>query len=465
MVMQQVPSASKSVAVLPFQNETGDPGNEYLADGMSDGVIARISNYPGIRVVPRASSFKYKSVSADARAAGSELGVDSVLAGRLLRFEEGYKVELEMISVSDGRRLFAMDLADKADRVFALQDAISDKIIDALQLTNSGPTPTAKTHTVNNEAFQCYLKGEYDRQKGTPAAALESIEMYKKAIQIDPEYALAHLGLALAYRSAPAYGILPPQEAYPQVKLNAYRALELDPSQSNAYVALAAVKSTFDWDFAGAEQEYKRALQLSPNSVEAHFGYGNFLVAMGRTEEALTEFRNALQADPLSLNVMINIGWALYVAGRHDEAEAQVRMVIERDATFARAYLTLGEILEEKGRYDEAIQALQNIRQLSQDPIADMALGHVFAVSGRRAEAQRMASDLEEKARAKQVSAFLPGVVYAGMNEKDRAFYWLERAYQERSNWLLLVRVGRRLNNLHGDPRFDDLVNRIGFPK
>ena len=465
VLQQQVPDVFKSVAVLPFANETGDVGNEYIAEGISDGLITRISSYPGVRVVPRSSSFRYRSMHTDARGAGSELGVQSVLLGRLQQSENGYKVELEMISVSDGRRLLSMSFAEKADRIFALQDTISAKVIDALQLTSTGPTPNSKTHTVNNEAFQYYLKGEYNRQKGTPAAASESIEMYKQAIELDPEYALAYLGLALAYRSAPAYGTMSPQEAFPRVKDNAYRALELDPSMSNAYVALAAVKATYDWDFTGAEEEYKRAIQLSPNSGEAHFGYGNFLVAMGRTEEALAEFRSALQSDPLSLNVLINIGWALYIAGRYEEAEAQVRMVIERDPTFARAYLTLGEVLEEQGRYDEAIQALQNIRQLSQDPIADMALGHVFALAGRKAEAQNMATELEEKARSKQVSSFLPSVVYAGMNEKDKAFYWLERAYQERSNWLTLIRIGRRMKNLHGDPRFDDLVNRIGFPK
>jgi tetratricopeptide (TPR) repeat protein len=255
-----------------------------------------------------------------------------------------------------------------------------------------------------------------------------------------------------------------PQEAYPLVKEEALKALDLDPSLITAYVALASAKATYDWDFAGAEQEYKKALQLAPNSSETHYSYGNLLVAMGRTDEALAEFRNALQSDPLSLNVLTNIAWALYISGRYSEAEAQIRMVIERDPTYARAYLTLGEIHEEQGRFDEAIRSMNNFRELSQDPLADMAIGHVYAVAGRKAEAVKIAGELEEKVRARQVSPFLPGVVYAGLNEKDKAFYWLERAYQERSNWLTLIKVGKRLKNLHGDPRFDDLVKRIGFP-
>ena len=171
-----------------------------------------------------------------------------------------------------------------------------------------------------------------------------------------------------------------------------------------------------------------------------------------------------MQIDPLSLNVLTNIGWALYIAGRNDEALIQVRQVIDRDPTFARAYLNLGEILLEQGKAEEAIRAYKNIKELSQDPLADMALGHAYAVAGQRAEAEKIVADLEERVRRKEVSSFLPAVVYAGLNDKDKAFYWLERAYQERSNWLTLIKVGRRLKSLRGDPRFEDLIKRVGFP-
>jgi eukaryotic-like serine/threonine-protein kinase len=463
VVERKAPVPVQSVAILPFENATGDLANDYIAEGMSDALIARMSNFPDIRVVPRTSAYSYKQKQSEPRVVGSELGVEGVLTGRLRKHEDGFMVHVEMVGVTDGRTILAMSFSEKADRIFALQDTMSARVIEALKLTAAGPTPNSKTVTLNNDAFQFYLKGEYNRQKGTPAAAIESIEFYKRAIGLDPEYALAYQGLSLAYRAAPAYGAMTPQEAYPKVKDAAHRALELDPSLSTAYVALAAVKATYDWDFSGAEQEYKQAIQLSPNSPEAHYGYGNFLVAMGRTDEALAEFRNALQSDPLSLNILTNIGWAHYIAGRYNEAEKQVRMVIERDPTFPRAYLTLGEILEEQGRYDEAINSIQNMRQLSQDPLADMALGHVYALAGRRAEALKMAAELEEKVRDKKVSPFLPAVIYAGLNEKDKAFYWFERAYQERSNWFLLIKVGRRLKNLHGDPRFDDLLKRVGF--
>jgi len=241
------------------------------------------------------------------------------------------------------------------------------------------------------------------------------------------------------------------------------KALAIDPTLGSAHVPLASIKFVWDWDFAGAEIEYKEAIRLSPNNAEAHYSYGNALVALGRADDALTELRIAQQLDPLSNTIASNTAWALYIAGRLDEAEAQIRQVLARDPNFARAHLVLGEIYLERGKYDLAIASFQNSRQLAGDPLTDMAIGHAYGVAGRSAEAKKVAAELEAKVMKKEVSAFLPAVVYAGLNEKDKSFYWLERAYQERSNWLTLLKVGRRMKNLHGDPRFDDLLKRVGF--
>jgi tetratricopeptide (TPR) repeat protein len=262
---------------------------------------------------------------------------------------------------------------------------------------------------------------------------------------------------------APAFGTHSPQEAYPAAKSAAMKALAIDPTLGSAHVPLASIKFVWDWDFAGAETEYKEAIRLSPNNAEAHYSYGNALVALGRADEALNELRIAQQLDPLSLTIASNTGWALYIAGRLDEAEAQIRQVLARDPNYARAHLVLGEIYLERGKYDQSIAAFQRSKQLAGDPLTDMAIGHVFGVAGRTAEARKIAAELEAKVLKKEVSAFLPAVVYAGLDEKDKAFYWLERAYQERSNWLTLTTVGSRLKSLHGDPRFDDLLKRIGF--
>jgi len=463
MVLRQVPSPTRSIAVLPFENATGDPANDYISDGMSESLISRIASSTNIRTVPRSATFAYRDKELDARTVGSELGVDSVVTGTLQKQADDYVLKLDMTGVADGKSLLSISLVEKPDRIFALQDAMYARITNVVDLQIASAGVATKSYTENNEAFQLYLKGEYSRQKGTPAGTAESIDYYKQAIGLDPNYPLAYQGLSLAYRSSPAYGAMTPQEAFPMAKEAAQKALSLDPSLATAYGSLASIKATYDWDFPGAEQEYKHAIQLSPNNAELHYSYGNFLVAMGRTDEALVELRNAVQIDPSSMNIQTNIGWALYIAGRMDEASAQLRQVIQRDPTFARAHLNLGEILEEQGRHEEAIEEIQKARTLSRDPLADMALGHAYASAGKRSEAIKVAADLEEKVRQKQVSPFLPAVVYAGLKDNDKAFYWLERAYQERSNWLALLKVGRRLKGLSGDPRFDDLLKRIGF--
>ncbi len=454
----------RSVAVLPFENATGDPSNDYISDGLSENLIGRMSSLTDIRTISRSAAFSYRTKQMDPQSIGRELGVDAVLVGSLSSKGDEFTVNTDLIRVDDAKKLFSMFFVEKAGRIVALQDAMANRIIDTLGTQNRPKATTAsKGYTENNDAFQSYLKGEFHRQKATPADINASIEFYQNALMHDPNYALAYQGLSLAYRSAPAYGAMFPQEAYPKAKDAAQKALAIDPTLSTAYVSLASIKATYDWDYAGAEQEYKHAIEMGPNNAEAHYSYGNFLVAMGKSEAALSEYRIAQQIDPLSLSVPTNVGWAMYISGRNDEAIAEIRKVIERDPSFARGYMSLGEILEEQGKYDESIAAVQRARELSLDPLADMALGHIYASAGRKAEAQRIAVELEERVRRKEVSPFLPAVVYAGLNEKDKAFYWLERAYQERSNWLTLIKVGRRLKNLHGDPRFDDLLTRVGF--
>ncbi len=454
--------AKRSIAVLPFENATGDSEHDYISDGMSEILISRLANVSEVRTVSRSAALSYKTKRSDPLSIGRELGVGSILIGTLARERDEFVVSIRLISVPDGNELFTNTISENVDRTFALQDEIAARV---MQFVNDGASKdiSKKGFTDNNEAFQQYLKGEFHRQKGTPADIMSSIGLYETAIQFDPDYALAHQGLALALRSAPAYGSLTPEQAYPRAKDAALKAISLDPTLSAANVALASMKATYDWDYPGAEAQYKHSIQVGPNNAEARFSYGNFLVAMGRHDEALAEYRYAHQADPLSPNIATNIAWALYIGGRYDEALAAIREVIARDSSYGRAYMNLGEILQEQRKFDEAIAAFQRAREINKDPIADMALGHVYADAGKTREAREIAENLEERARRGEVSPFFPAVVFAGLNEKDRSFYWLERAYQERSNWLTLIKVGRRLKPLHNDPRFDDLLKRVGF--
>lgn len=463
-MMVRTGETDRSIAVLPFENETGDEANNYISDGLGDALTMQLSSYPQIRPVSRTSLAPIKKLDPDPQAIGRELGVQSVLIGKLTKREDGFSLNLQHINVSDGKVIFSMFFIETPDKMLSLQGEMNKLAIEKLQL-RSDPvkTDTPKSYTANNEAFSLYLKGEYSRQKATPVGINESINYYKEAIEIDANYALAYQGLALAYRMAPAFGTHAPQEAYPLAKAAALKALSIDPTLGSAHVPLASIKFVWDWDFAGAQAEYKEAIRLSPNNAEAHYSYGNALAAAGRADESIKELKIAQQLDPLSLTIASNTAWALYIAGRFDEAEAQIREVLNRDPNYARAHLSLGEIYLERGKYDQAITEFLNAKQLAGDTLTDMALGHVYAVSGRTAEARKIAAELEAKVLKKEISAFLPAVVYAGLNDKDRSFYWLERAYQERSNWLTLLKVGRRMKNLHSDPRFDDLVKRIGL--
>jgi TolB-like protein/Tfp pilus assembly protein PilF len=458
------PAKKRSVAILPFKNETGNPEKDFLCDGLSENLINRLTYLSEIQVIPRSTSFKYRGNETTPQQAGTEMNVETILLGKLIKHGNEIEMTTELIEVKSGSRIWILGYrGGESDLVF-LQNKMADEVAEKFNVANPKQT-VGKGFTQNPQAFEFYLKGEFHRQKATPEDTRKALEFYQKALELDSNYALAFQGLALTYRLAPAYGTISPQEAYPKAKEAAMKALAVDPTLGSAYIPLASIKFVWDWDFAGAETEYKQAIQLAPNNAEAHYSYGNFLVAMGRNEEALNELRIAQQFEPSSMTIASNIGWTLYIAGRFDEAEIQIKQLIAREPNFARGYTVLGEIYQEQGKFDESIAAFQKSKQLSNDTLSEMALGHVYAAAGRKPEAQKIAADLEARVMKKEVSPFLPAVVYAGLNDNDKAFYWLERAFQERSNWLTLVKVGRRLKPLHDDPRFNDLLKRIGFDK
>jgi tetratricopeptide (TPR) repeat protein len=453
------------VAILPFKNETSNPENDFLCDGLSENLINRLSYLPEIKVMSRAAAFKYKGLETVPQQAGRELNVAAVLSGKLSKSDDKIAVYLELIDVSDGSQIWSAQYGGKESELVFLQNKMTGDVAAQLKAGKASEQKqiVARGYTENPEAFELYLKGEFERQKATSAGNRDSIAFYRRALELDANYALAYQGLALACRLAPAYRTLTPEEAYPQAKEAALKALAIDPSLGAAYLPLASIKFAYDWDFAGADNEYRQALRLAPNNPEAHASYATFLIAMGRTEEALNELNIARQFDPNSPNPPANIAWALFIAGRFDEAEAELKQVLKRDPNFARAYSNLGEIYTEKGKFGEALDALQKAKKISPDALTETVTAHLYAVSGRRAEALKMAADFESKAQKKELPAFLMAEVYAGLNEPEKAFYWLERAFEERSNWMVFTKISLRLKPLRGDPRFIDLLKRIGF--
>jgi len=464
---QQRSAAIDSIAVLPFANVNSDPDTEYLADGVSEHLIGQLSQLPSLRVMARATAFSYKGKEVDARRVGRELGVGAVLVGRVTKRDDVLLIQTELVKVEDGSRLWGGTYRRDFSDLMVVQHDIASEMLQSLRLRLSGAEEQqlAKRHTEDAEAYQLYLQGEYHRNRATPEDLRHAIDLFERAAARDPGYALAHVGLALSYRSLPAYGLMLPAEAYPRSKEAAERALSLDAGLAAAHIPLASIKFVYDWKFAEAEAEYREALRLNPKNAEAHVAYANFLTAMERFDEGMSEYVVARQLDPLSVNVADGIVWSLFVAGRYDEALARCRENLDRDPLHAQSYLHMGEIYTAQGKYDEAVAALQKAKQLSNQALVEVALGHVYAVSGRREEALAVARDFEARAAEGKASPFLPAVIYAGLGDKDTAFAWLEKSYAERSNWMALLKVGRRLAPLHDDPRFQSLLERVGFPK
>ena len=456
-----------SVAVLPFANVNSEPDTEYLSDGITEQLINQLAQLPSLRVMARTTAFSYKGRQVDPRGAGREMGVDAVLVGRVTKRDDTLVVQAELVSVRDGARIWGETYSRKVSDLLVIQQDIAGHILDELRvrLTGNEERQLAKSYTADPEAYQLYLQGEYRRQRATALDVRRSLDYYNKSLEKDPGYSLAYVGLALAYRSLPAYGVMPPREAYPRAREAASKALEIDPSLGVAHIPLATVRFAYDWDFAGAEREYRQAIQLTQNSAEAHFAYANFLTAMTRFDEAMREYKIAQQLDPASLPIIDTMAWALYVAGKYDEAFWQCQKVLERDPNYARVHLHLGEIYEAQGRLDQSISSFLKAKELTGEPLADVGLGHAYARAGRREEALKIARDLEARAGRNEASPFLVSVVYAGLDDRDRAFEWLERAYRQRSNFMPLLKVGRRLASLQGDPRFADLLRRVGFPQ
>jgi TolB-like protein/Tfp pilus assembly protein PilF/tRNA A-37 threonylcarbamoyl transferase component Bud32 len=457
-----------SIAVLPFANVNSDPDTEYLSDGLTEHLINQLSQLPGLRVMARTTAFSYKGKTVDPRVAGRELGVGAVLVGRITKRDDRLLIQADLVRVSDGAQLWGERYSRKFSDLLIVQQDIASEILDGLRLKLSGVEEQQlnKRYTQNPEAYQLYMQAEYHRNRARPEDLKRSIELFNLAIARDSNFALAYVGLASAYRSMPAYGAMTPQEAYPRSREAATRALSIDPSMSAAHVPLASIRFVYDWDFRGAEQEYRQAVQLNQNSAEAHFVFANFLTAMTRFDEALAEYKIAKQLDPLSANIMSDMSWSLYAAGRYEEALEQSRQALDRDPNHGVSYLHMGEIYTMQGKYDEAFEALKRAKQMiSRNALVDVALGHAYAMSGRTEEARQVLLELEARSRSGEVSPFFLAVIHTALGEKEEALKLLEQSYEVRSNWMVLLKVGRRLAPLQSDPRFQKLLKDVGFPE
>ncbi len=457
--------AIDSVAVLPF-DASGDQDTEYLSDGISDNIINGLSRLPKLRVISLNSVLRYRGKQIDPQAVGRELNVRAVLMGRMTQRGDGLAISTELVDVRDNSRLWGEQYNRKLSDILVVQEEIAREISDKLQLRLSGEQRKllSKRHTDDTEAYKLYLKGAYYRSKWSDEGFKKSIDHFEQAIERDPNYALAYAGLANTYVRLGLQGVIPPKDAYPKARAAALKAVEIDDMLGEAHASLGLVKHLYDWDWSGAKREYQRAIELNPNQAGTHFSYCYHFLHLGQIDEAITEIERVKELDPLSVEYMVGAADVYKDARRYDQAIEECRKALEMDSNYGQAYLFLGQAYEYKGMYKEAIAEYQKaIGLIGNTPEIAASLGHAYAASGRRDEARQVIKDLKELSNRTYIDPTYIAVVYAGLGENDQAFHSLEKAYEDRSGFLVHAKVEPIFDDLRGDPRFTDLLRRMNL--
>jgi serine/threonine-protein kinase len=454
----------RSIAVLPFVNASADPDNEYFSDGMTDELITALSKVEGLHVASRTSVFALKNLREDVRTMGRRLNVSTLLDGSVRRSGNRLRITVQLSSVADGRTLWSERYDREMSDVFAIQDEIAETIVRTLRSTLLGDLgdPTPVRYTANVKAYSLYLKGRFCWNRRTQEGIREGIHYFEQAIAEDPAYALAYSGLAdsyaldLDYRGAPVF------EGMERAKAEARKAIELDDTLAEAYTSLAWVTFIYDWDWPAADRQFSRAVSLNPGYATARQWYSWFLAAMGRFEEALHQGRTAIELDPASVSIRRSMGWLQYYARRYDDALDNLRRALALNPTSEETHRLLGLVYLQQGQYDDAAASFKEALANSEnDALAFAGLGHVAARRGRETEAHTILQQLDERARNRYVSPVAQAGLYVTLGETDRAFEWLEKAYNDRRGWLAYLRIEPMLDGLRGDPRFHRLLERM----
>jgi eukaryotic-like serine/threonine-protein kinase len=458
--------AIDSVAVLPFVNASTDPDTEYLSDGITESLIGRLSQIPKLKVMARSTVFHYKGRNADPQKVGRDLNVRAVLTGRVWLRGDTVTISMEMMDVTDGSELWGQQYDRKLADIHSLQGDIVHEITDKLRLrlTDKEEKRLTRHSTENAEAYQLYLKGRYYWNKRTPDGIHKAIENFQEAIEKDPNYALAYAGLADCYQ-VPA-NPLPPRQRMPQAEAAAMKALELDNTVVEAHTTLARVLYAYDWDWSGAEKEFKRAIELNPRYAPAHQWYGAYLSATGRFREASAEEKRAQELEPLSLIMNFEVALGLYQARNYDQAIDQFQKTLELDPNFPPPHTYLPAAYEQKGMFEEAIAGFQRgipVTEGADNTLTMAGLAHAYAVSGRKTEARRLLAELQRLSEQSYVPAHDVALVYTGLGERDKAFGWLDKASEEHSFNLIYLKTEPRFDPLRSDPHFAELLRRMGL--
>jgi eukaryotic-like serine/threonine-protein kinase len=457
--------AIDSVAVMPFVNASGNADVEYLSDGMTETLISSLSQLPNLNVRPRSSVFRYKGKETNPQTIAKELNVQAILNGRVVQRGQDLSLFVELIDVALDKVVWSQQYNRKQADLVTLQTEIARDVSSRLKSRVSGADEAkiTKTYTTNPEAYQLYLKGNYYRTKFTEEGYTKALEYYRQAIEIDPNYALAFTGIAYAYLTASDW-YLPPNEVMPKVKAAALKALERDNTLAEAHILLGVTAFWYEWDWAACERELKRAIELEPNNAEAHHQYGWYLAAMGRIDQAIPEMELARGLAPLDLQLNSDVAAVYNYAGRYDQAIEQARKTTEMDRNYWFSYMILGLVYERKGQLPEAIAAVEKAHSLNNNPGITGYLGYVYAAAGKKAEAQKVLDELKVLSTQRYVPAYNVAFIYAGLNDKDQAFEWLNKGYEAHSG-LALMKVETVFDNLRPDPRYKEMLKRLNLPE
>lgn len=457
----------ESIAVMPFVNESGNADVEYLSDGMTETLIKSLSDLPNLSVKGRSSVFRYKGKETDAKTLGKELGVQSVLYGRVIQRGEQLTLSLELLDTETENVIWSDKYDRKQSDLVSLQSEIAKDVSTKLKLKLSGADEAivTKTSTVNPEAYQAYLKGRYYWNRRTAENIKKAIEQFKAATDSDPNFALAYVGLADCYAILPEYAGTPISETAPQAKSFAGRAIAIDDQLGEPHATLGIVNVQL-WEWADAEREYKRAIELSPNYATAYHWYSILLKNLGRNDEAAKVIRRASELDPLSSSIAANISMIYQLQNNHEASVQNSLRLIELDPGYGRGYEYLGLSYLKLGRKDEAVKAMEKAVELTKrQNVVLSELGFVYGAVGKRTEALAVVKELEAKYARNEAAGREVAAVYSGLGERDKAFEWLEKDFQNRDGRLNTFRWETQFEPLRNDPRFAGLLKRMGLPE
>lgn len=457
------PLQKERIAVLPFANISQDKSDEFFSDGMTEEMISAISRTPGLRVIARTSVMKYKGSGKPISEVGRELGVGSVLEGSVRRSGDRLRIMVKLVDTSNEEPRWSQGYDREMKDVFAIQSDIASQVAEILRAQVLG-SPAEIKSTSSTEAYVDYLRGRQDWNKRTEEGLRQAIGFFQKALDADKKYAKAYSGLADSYATLALLELVPPNEAYPNAKGAVGQALSLDPQLAEAHSSLGLIRFQYDWDWKGAEEEFREAIRINPSYAPAHHFFADYLKAMGRFDEALSEIAKAQELDPLNLAINTGVGHVLYLSRQYERAIEQYKRSVELDPGFMMTHIWFGRPYLEKGLFEEAISELETGVKLSGDGTLALAmLGHGLASAGKKEEAMKILEKLLERSKSRYVPSYWVAVIYNGLREKEQVIQWLKRAFEERSSWLVWCNVEPRFDWLKDDPEFKTLLKAMKF--